>query len=114
MRLFISIILIALLSLAAENYFAWWTIALVSFFVTLFANMNPGRGFVAGFTGIALLWLFMAASHDIPNNHILSARMADVIFHKPNYVLLLLFTVIIGGLVGGLSGWSGSLVRRIF
>lgn len=114
MRLFISILLIALLSYAAEFYFAWWMIALVAFLVALFAGLKPAGAFVAGFTGIALLWLCVAAMHDLPNNHILSQRMADVIFKTPNHALLLILTVLIGGLVGGMAGWSGSLVRRIF
>lgn len=113
MRIIISILLIAIFALLAEYYFAWWSIAIVCFFVTMILGLQPGASFRSGFLGIALLWLTISLLKDIPNHHILSQKLAQV-FHLPNYALFILVTIIIGGLVGGLSGWSGSLVRKVF
>ena len=112
MRFFVSFILIAILAAFAEIQLPWWSVAIVAFIVALIANLRPAKAFGAGFIGIALLWLILALVQDIRNNHILSARMAPL-FHLPHYSLFILVTVLVGGLVGGLGAWCGSLVRRM-
>jgi len=113
MRSFISILIIAFFCLLAEYYFSWWSIAIVCFLVTFLFKLKPGKAFWAGFWGVAILWLTISLFKDIPNHHILSQRMAGL-FHLPGYSLFILVTVLIGGLIGGLGGWSGSAVRKLF
>jgi len=110
MRFFLSVILIALLSAAAEYFFPWWAVAVVAFVVSAFIRQKPGKSFLAGFSGIGMFWLTACLVHDSANGHILSARMA-ALFHLPNYVLFIVVTVFVGGLVGGLSAWAGALIR---
>jgi hypothetical protein len=110
MRFFLMVVLIVVFSAVAEYFLPWWTIAVVSFLVSLIVGGKAGSSFLAGFLGIALLWLAAALYHDIPNEHILSARMA-VLFKLPNYTLFVVVTVFIGGLVGGLAAWAGALFR---
>ena len=110
MKLFLSIILIALLSAAAEYFFPWWTIAIVSFLVCLVMAITPGKALLAGSLGIAIFWIIAILLKDIPNDHILSHRMA-ALFHLPDYPLFIIVTVFIGALTGGLAGWSGALFR---
>lgn len=111
MKFLLSVISIALLSAAAEYFLPWWTIAVVSFSVSLLAAQKPSRAFLMGFCGIALFWLTAALLHDISNEHILSTRMA-MLFKLPSYPMFICVTVIVGGLLGGLSAWSGALFRR--
>src|SRR5690349_14022800 len=99
MRTIFSILIIAFCSLVAEYYFPWWSIAIVCFFVTLFIKQSPGKAFVEGFLGIALLWLTVSLIKDVPNHHILSGKMA-ILFHLPNYALFIAVTAIVGGVVG--------------
>lgn len=113
MRFFVSFVIMALLAALAETFWVWWSVAIVAFVVEIIVNHKPAKAFWAGFLGIALLWLVMALVHDIPNQHILSARMAPL-FHMPHYSLFILVTVLIGGLVGGLGAWCGSAIRRMF
>ena len=110
MRFLLSVILIALLAAGAEYFMPWWSVAVVCFIVSLLIKQRAGRAFLAGFCGIALMWLVIALIHDIANDHILSTRMA-ALFHLPNYGLFIVVTVLIGGLVGGLSAWAGALLR---
>jgi len=110
MKFILSIILVALLSAAAEYFLPWWSIAVVCFLVSLFVKQTGRRAFLMGFLGVGIFWLVAAMMHDVPNEHILSARMATL-FHLPNYALFILVTVIIGGLVGGLAAWTGALLR---
>jgi hypothetical protein len=111
MRLLVTIISIALLSGIAEYLFPWWTIAFVAFLVTAAAGLPSGRAFLAGFCGVTLLWLFVSLIIDFRNAHILSGRMAEL-FQLPHSFLFILVSAIVGGLVGGLAGWSGAVVRK--
>jgi hypothetical protein len=112
MRFLLGMILMIILSAVAEYYLPWWTIAVVCFVVALFSGQGAGKAFLMGFCGIAIFWLAMALLHDIPNEHILSARMA-ALFKLPNYALFICVTVLIGGLVGGLSAWAGALIAPL-
>ena len=110
MRFLLSIILIALLSAGAEFLLPWWSCAVVCFLVAMFARQSGGRAFVMGFLGVGIFWLVAALMRDIPNDHILSTRMA-ALFKLPNYWLYILVTVFIGGLVGGMSAWVGAVLK---
>jgi hypothetical protein len=110
MKFLIAIILIALCSAVTEYFLPWWVIAPISFLVVLAIRLKPRKAFMAGFWGIGLFWLIAALMKDIRNEHILSARMA-ALFHLPGYVLFIAVTVIVGGLVGGLSAWAASFFR---
>ena len=104
-----GILLIAILSGIAELFLPWWSIAVVAFAVVLL--LKPGKAFWTGFAGVGIYWLIASMFRDVRNDHILSTRLAGV-FHLPSYWLFLLVTAIIGGLVGGLSAWAGSLIGR--
>ncbi len=110
MKFLFSVILIALVSAGAEIFMPWWTIAVVSFLVSLFIEQKAGKAFLAGFSGVALFWLVAALIHDSANDHILSAKMA-MLFHLPNYGMFICVTAFVGGLIGGLSAWAGALIR---
>jgi hypothetical protein len=111
MRTLIAILSIALLSAIATWILPWWMIAVVPFTVAAF--MKPSRPFLTGFAGIAILWLVWILFKDIPNDHILSTRIAKV-FNLPNYILLIALNIFIGGLIGGLSAWSAHKMTKAF
>ncbi|MEI8280328.1 MAG: hypothetical protein WCG87_11235 [Bacteroidota bacterium] len=114
MRFLISILSIAIVSgIAAYMTNIWWCIAVVAFITTLISGLAPGKGFLAGFCGVLLLWGIWALLLDLLNQHILSQRMA-ALFHLPNYALFIVVIALIGGLIGGFAGWSGSLLRSSF
>jgi hypothetical protein len=108
MRFLITLLLIAALSAVAQLLLPWWTIAVIAFTVALFSGLRPGRAFGAGFFGISIFWLIAILLRDIPNDHILSARMA-ILFRVGSYPVFILVTVLVGGLLGGLAAWSGAL-----
>lgn len=113
MRLLLAIIFIALLAGAATYLLSWWMIAAPAFAITYTLGFRPGKGFLAGFLGITILWLVVALYADIRNNHLLSSKMAQI-FSLPNSAAFLAVTVLLGALIGGLAGLSGALVRGAF
>ncbi len=112
MRFLLSVILIGLLSAVAEAFLPWWSVAVVSFLVAVLMGGKGGWAFLMGFLGISLFWLAAVLLQDLPNEHILSNRMA-VLFHLPDYKLFIAVTVFVGGLIGGLSAWAGALLRTL-
>ena len=113
MRNLKPILIIAITAGIATWLMPWWMIAVFSFVVAVTHNLKPKDGFISGFIGIALMWLAMALYRDIPNEHILSGRMAKLL-GLPNSFLFILITIILGGLVGGLAGWSVGWMNKGF
>jgi len=113
MRFLLAVILIILFSALAEYFLPWWSLAAVAFFIAIALKMSPGKAFLGGLVAIISLWTAWALCWDIPNDHLLSGRMAKV-FSLPNAALFIAVTAIIGGLVGGLSAWSGAHFRKLF
>lgn len=111
MRLLPAIVLIALLSFVARQWLPWWSIAPVSVLVCFGFKLSAARGFLAGFVGVWLFWFAIAWLRDWRNEHMLSARMAEL-FQLPGSMVFLLLGSLVGALVGGLAGWSGALLRR--
>lgn len=107
MKFFLSALLTALLSFLAGLRFEWWSIAIVAFLVALFIRQSIGKSFLAGFTGIFVLWAIVAWWIDIKNQSILSTKIAQLFPLGGSSLLLILITALIGGLVGGFAAMSG-------
>ena len=113
MKNFLSILIISLLVAVATWFLPWWMIAVVPFAVVIFCRLRPGRAFLVSAAAIALFWLAVILIRDIPNEHILSSRLAKL-FSLPGYGLFIIVNLIVGALVGGLAGWAGGLMNRAF
>jgi len=48
----------------------------------------------------------------LSNEHLLSKKVASILFQKESYALLIIITATIGGLVAGMSALTGSLLRK--
>ena len=115
MKLITSIILTALLAFAVGLFeFPWYGFALTTFIVFAAIPQSTGKSFVAGFVTIFILWAVLALRIDFANEHLLSKKIAEIFPLKGSYVLLILVTAIVGGLVGGMSALTGSLLRLSF
>lgn len=113
MRNLKSILIIAICAGITTWFLPWSMIAVCSYVVAITHKLAPRAGFTSGFLGIALAWLVIALWRDLPNQHILSNRMAALL-GMPNGWLFMLLTIVLGGLVGGLSGWSGAMMSKAF
>lgn len=107
MKFLLQLIIIAALALILEMLLPWWSIAIAAFIGGL--TLNTRANFLAGFLGIGLLWLAFALMMDVTSAAPLAERVSKVLFiNKP---LLMLATMLIGGLVGGFAAMAGGALR---
>jgi len=112
MKFVISILLIALLSVAACLYLPWWSIAIVAFIVSACIPQRPGKAFITGFTALFLLWGALSWYISSNNNHLLAHKVAMIIFKADSPFALITATAVVGALVAGFGALSGSYLRR--
>lgn len=112
MKFIISILLIALLSLAACLYFPWWAIAIVAFIVTALIPQKPFMSFLSGFIALFLLWSILSWYLSNNNGHLLSHKISVLVIKMNSPMLLLLLTALIGSLVAGFASLAGSYLRK--
>jgi len=111
MKFIVSVLVIALLSLAVGLFLPWWTIAVVAFVVTSLIPQNPLRSFLSGFTALFLLWGALAWLISSNNDHLMASKVA-LILKMGNSTILILATALIGSLVAGFAALAGSFVRK--
>ena len=104
-------LVILILSFLCSYFLPWWFIAVIAFAAAYFWGRKPGKSFLSGFAAVFLAWALLALLKSIPNDNMLAERVAKL-FQLPNWILLLLVTAFIGGLVGGMSALSGTLVKK--
>lgn len=111
MKFFLALILTALLSYAAGFYLPWWSIAITSFLVAVVMPQKPWKAFLAGFLSLFLLWIILALYIDMGNQHILSMKIAELLFKSHSHALIMSVTGLVAGLVGGFAALSGAYLR---
>lgn len=109
MKFIAQTLAVAVLSFALQSFFPWWSLAVAGFIVGLVAGRSGWISFFSGFLGVGLLWIGMTLYLDLSTNSILSSKVAQL-FPTKTTPLLFLFTCLVGGLVGGFSTLTGSLI----
>ena len=108
MRFLFQISVIAILAFFLQYLLPWWGVAVSSFVGGLIISSRAN--FSAGFLGIGILWLLGALWTDSVSEVSLAERVAEIFtVTKP---VLMAVTAVIGGLIGGFSALSGSLLNR--
>lgn len=105
--------IILILTFAGGYFLPWWVVAIAAFLPALFIGKTPAKSFLAGFAAVFVVWAAMALFKSIPNDNMLAKKVATLM-QLPNWILLLVITALLGGLVGGMSALSGVLVKRAF
>ncbi|MBS1524986.1 MAG: hypothetical protein JST19_05020 [Bacteroidetes bacterium] len=106
-------IIILVLTIICGYFFPWWFAVVIAFSMAFMLGKKPGVTFLIGFAALFTAWTIMALLKSIPNHNALATRVAHL-FQLPNWVILLIVTAFIGGLVGGMSALSGILLRKAF
>ena len=103
---------ILLLALVPSFALSWYALVPAALLAGAFYPGRAGHSFAAGFLAGALLWGGYAWYLDSQNGGILSARMG-ALFAGATSIALLAATALLGGLLAGLSAWTGTLGRAL-
>lgn len=114
MKSILHVVLVAGISAITQLFLPFWSVAIVAFAVSLAFNSKGAISFIAGFSGIALLWFLAAWTIDLQTNSILSEKIANILPLQGNVMALILITAFLGGLVGGFGALCGSMVGAFF
>ena len=114
MKIIVAIILTAFLAYVTGIYstLPWWSFAITSLLVALAVHQKPGKSFLSGFLGLFLLWAVLAFMKDTANEHVLSAKVAQLLLKNSSSIAIILLTGVVGGLVSGLAALTGSYLRK--
>lgn len=114
MKFIVSLLLTALLAFVAGLFtqLPWWVFAVSSFVVAALLHQTPAKSFLSGFLGLFLLWVVLALIKDAGNEHILSSKVALILPLGGSYMMLILVTGLIGGLISGFAALTGSFVKK--
>lgn len=114
MKFFLSIIITALFSWLSGliSFLPWYSFVAVAFVVATLFRQKPIVSFLSGFLALFVLWLVWALVKDIPNEHLLSTKVALILPFKGNFTLLVIVTGFVGGLLGGFGSLTGSFVKK--
>lgn len=111
--LMLTIISIAITAWLLGLFLPWWSLALPCLIFGSLMDKKTGSSFLYGFLGIGLLWFIQTLIIHISNEGILTTRIAEL-FSLPHPALVILVTVAIGGLAGGLSTLTGFFFGKTF
>jgi hypothetical protein len=108
MKFLIQILFTIVICLVLQIFLPWWTSAIGAFAVAFLFDNKSLPAFAAGFLGVAILWLAMAGLITIATDSILTTKLNQLL--PINSFIL---TALVGGLVGGFGGLTGSLFRKL-
>ena len=95
-------------------FFEWWTVAIAAFIGGVFFGKSSGETFARGMVAVIILWSLIVCYHHFSTQGILSNKIAQILPVGGNVGMLIVVTVLIGGIVGGWGAMSGFLVRNLF
>ena len=105
---------ILVLGAIAQLLFPWWVSAVVAFWVGFWIADSPGRSYLYGFASMLLMWSIFAGFQSSANGGLITTAFSNIFGGKVSGGQLIMVTGFIGGLVGGFSAMSGTLLRHIF
>ena len=110
MRFLFSVILTAGLTWGLEQFFPWYSAAAAAFIIGYLMNIRGFAALLAGALGVGLLWLSFAWIIDFQTSSILTEKMTKLMgLDEAMYMIMI--TLAIGALVGGLAAWCGQSLR---
>ena len=117
MNLALRILTVTMLSLAF-NWFLpalpWYTTFIISFLVGIYSGRMKTKAFLAGFIGVAFFWGVLLLSSHLKSDGLVTLRISALFTEQMaatiSPIIVILMTLLIGSLLGGLSALSGQLL----
>jgi hypothetical protein len=108
MRFVFQLIAIMLTAFVFELFLPWYSIAVAGFIFGY--GLRSNANFLAGFLGVALLWLGYIILIEASASADLADRVAKIFpVKEKNYLIAI--TILLGGLVAGFATLTGSLLH---
>ena len=104
---------IILLGVLAQLLFPWWIIAVVALYVGYFVHESPAKSFAYGTAAVTLMWLTYAGIQSSMNGGLMSTSISNMTAGKLSAAQLMVFTGLLGGLVGGFAAMTGTMLRQL-
>lgn len=104
---------IVLLGVLAQLLFPWWIIAIVAIYVGYFVHESPAKSFAYGTAAVTLIWLTYAGIQSSMNGGLMSTSISNMTAGKLSAAQLMVFTGLLGGLVGGFAAMTGTMLRQL-
>jgi hypothetical protein len=104
-------IVIIIASFLLQMVLPWWVIIVISFATCGIIGKTGRISFWQPFLAVGLLWCGMALFKSFPNGHVLATRVAEMLGVKL-WPIVLIVTILIGGLTAGISGYCGYHFRK--
>lgn len=105
-------LLIAITAWLLTFFLPWWSAFIPGLFFGAILGRTGGASFLWGFLGIGGLWLIQSLYIHIISDGILTTRIADL-FSLPAPFLVIIITILIGGLIGGFTTLTGYLLKKV-
>jgi hypothetical protein len=106
MKFLIQLLVTSVVCFALQSFLPWWTMAVGAFTVAYLMGNKGFPSFLAGFLGVAVLWVGMAFYIDALTHSILTEKINRLL-----PVNAFVAALIVGGLVGGFASLTGSMMR---
>jgi hypothetical protein len=103
------IILIA--SFLLQLVLPWWVVIIISFLTCALLSKTGKIALWAPFFAILILWTAVALFKSIPNNHLMAARVANMLAVS-SWWLVLTISALLGAFVAAISGYCGYHFRK--
>lgn len=113
MKFILKVLLITGIYYLIQPYFPWYVVVLSPLFIGFLFNSSRWSTFLAGFLGIALVWLYVIITTDASNQSILSSKIATM-FGLPSKEWLIFMNILLGGVLGGWAALTGLSFRKLF
>jgi hypothetical protein len=105
---------VLVLGILSQLFFPWWSCAIVAFYVGVWIADSPSKSYAYGFAAMLLMWTVYAGFQSSINGGLIGTAFSNVFGGKLSSGQLIAGTGFIGGLVGGFSAMTGTLLRDIF
>ena len=116
MRFLIAFILAALFAYVGflyNQYLPWFFAGIAGALAGIAVPLRAFAAWLAGFLGVALVWMAVAYVQSNDNSGRMAEHMANVLPLKGNILLLMVASGFVGGLVGGVCALAAHYLRPV-
>jgi len=111
---FIGLTFLVVLVVGIINpFFPFWMVMICIAVVSAFVGLPAFVSFLGGALGMGLVWVGQSFYLSIYSGSDLPQKMAELIGVGSGMTLVAI-TGVLGFLIGGLSAWTGSALRKVF